>query len=153
MKKEESGKVLNHQMNFIEKISMIDEHILEIVYLSKINIEIEKVVKHIHTSNGTVQMKELQNISKLSQRQIERLFNAHIGISPKKLSGIVKFRRSLNLLKNSELTLVEIAVTAGYFDQSHFHKTFKSFMGVTPDFFSNHIFKNKSKSESLTVSL
>ncbi len=107
-------------MEYLEKISMIDKLILEIMCSSKINIQIEKIVKYIHRSNGIIQVEELQNISKVGQRQIERLFNPHIGISPKKLSGLIKFRTSLNLLKNRELTLVEVAVTAGYYNALFF---------------------------------
>jgi AraC family transcriptional regulator len=46
---------------------------------------------------------------------------------------------SCRKIETSEMSLVEIALAAGFADQSHFTKVFKRIMGMTPgDFQSNH---------------
>lgn len=77
------------------------------------------------------------NISK--RRQLERNFKKQIGISPKQLGKAIRFQASLQLLLNKKsLSLTNIAYESEYFDQSHFIKDFKDFVGVTPkDFLDN----------------
>jgi AraC family transcriptional regulator len=41
-------------------------------------------------------------------------------------------------LQTSELTLAEIALRAGFYDQSHFTRTFKTMMGFTPSQYRSH---------------
>lgn len=93
-------------------------------------------VNRILLSNGTVRMEELVSLPVcVSQRQIERLFRAYVGLSPKKFSEIVQFKSSLDLLKNDNLALTEVALMAGYFDQAHFINSFKKFAGISPERF------------------
>lgn len=47
----------------------------------------------------------------------------------------LKISKSLELIKNSSLSVTEIAYKAGFSDQSHFIRTFKSVIGFTPKTF------------------
>lgn len=88
----------------------------------------------------------IQKKYKISERQLERKFNAFIGVSPKKLQRITRFEKALMLLQNAEYSqLTGIAYNLGYTDQSHFIKDFKSFSGFSPYAF---ITKNAVGAES-----
>jgi AraC family transcriptional regulator len=50
-------------------------------------------------------------------------------------------------LAASELPLVEVALDAGFTDQSHFTKTFKRLMGITPAAFRNLHHQRKSRTK------
>lgn len=75
----------------------------------------------------------LLNKLNLSERSLERLFQSYIGISPKLYIRIMRFQRSIALLKErSSASLTDIAYSLDYFDQSHFIHDFKRFSGVSP---------------------
>jgi AraC-like DNA-binding protein len=44
----------------------------------------------------------------------------------------IRVEKSLSLLRNSSLTMADIAFTCGFTDQSHFIRCFKEFIGTTP---------------------
>ncbi len=75
----------------------------------------------IDYNSGSISVKQVAESLKLSTRQIQRIVNNSIGISPKRYSKIVRFRESI---KTSDLT--------NYYDQSHFLKDFKEFSCETP---------------------
>lgn len=93
-------------------------------------------MKKILDAHGAMHIDELSApVGCCSQRQIERLFKLHIGVSPKKFSEIIQFKFTLELLKKRDLPLIEVALSAGYFDQAHFIHSFKKFTGISPDKF------------------
>lgn len=67
------------------------------------------------------------------RRQLERHFKKQIGISPKQLSKVVRLQATLQtLLQQKPVRLTDIAYENEYFDQNHFIKDFKEFVGITP---------------------
>ncbi len=75
----------------------------------------------------------------ISSRHLRRIFNHYIGISPKKFSKIVRFQSVLkHMMSNSNNLSKGGYLDFGYFDQPHFIHEFKSFSGVTPNFFKQH---------------
>jgi AraC-like DNA-binding protein len=96
----------------------------------------DPLVNHIIQSN---EIRELTNFFKITQkykvseRQLERKFKTSVGISPKKLQRIVRFEKSLQLLRRADYKqLTSVAHELDYTDQSHFIKDFKDFSGMTP---------------------
>ncbi|MDR7128133.1 AraC-like DNA-binding protein [Algoriphagus sp. 4150] len=69
----------------------------------------------------------------LSPRQLQRVFNYHIGTTPKAFSNVIRFQHILSA-KPSKQSLKEnkLYFDLGFFDQAHFIKNFKTFYGVTP---------------------
>ncbi|HEY5825191.1 MAG TPA: AraC family transcriptional regulator, partial [Cyclobacteriaceae bacterium] len=60
--------------------------------------------------------------------------------TPKLYGKINRFQHSLGLINQKDTSLTDIAYEAGYFDQSHFIREFKSFTGVTPSSYSPQSF-------------
>lgn len=67
-----------------------------------------------------------------SERRLERAFDEQIGLSPKLFARIIRFQSFLNAIGSSNLTLLDGALKAGYYDQAHMIKDFRKFAGVTP---------------------
>lgn len=63
---------------------------------------------------------------------LNRQFSKIIGISPKRFERLIKFRKALCNLIDSEANLTNIGIHAGYFDQAHFIREFKLFLNNTP---------------------
>ena len=66
----------------------------------------------------------------LSPRRFRELFSNRTGFSPVYYKKLVRFYKSSNQINGKSLT--EVALSNGYFDQSHFIKDFKHFSGLTP---------------------
>lgn len=69
----------------------------------------------------------------LSPRQLRRIFNFYIGTTPKTFSNVVRFQHVLNARPSKQkLKQQKLYLDAGFFDQAHFIKDFKTFYGVSP---------------------
>lgn len=68
----------------------------------------------------------------LSVAQFRRLFCAKFSMSPTRYIQQMRVREACRLLNYSDQTVGEICVRIGYEQPSHFHKTFKRLVGLTP---------------------
>lgn len=68
----------------------------------------------------------------VSERQLQRRFKAHVGVSPRALQTILRFRRVFDAIEQPETSgWVEAALDAGYFDQPQMVRDFRRFLGCT----------------------
>jgi AraC family transcriptional regulator len=68
-----------------------------------------------------------------------RLFKRSTSLSPHQFVLRERVERAQELLKEHQLTLVEVASNLGFSDQSHFARVFRSVVGTTPKRYSrNH---------------
>lgn len=77
---------------------------------------------------------DIAKITGISVRTLQRQL-AQQGISYSRLVQEVRLQQALELLKNSELKLVEISELLGYSDASHFSRAFKKWTGFSPSQF------------------
>lgn len=66
---------------------------------------------------------------------LNRICNKVIGITPKKLERLIKYRKAVDFMLKTDMNFTDIALNAGYFDQPHFVKEFKHFTNSTPSEF------------------
>ncbi|MDQ1095986.1 MULTISPECIES: helix-turn-helix domain-containing protein [Chryseobacterium] len=90
-------------------------------------------IHHLIMNNGNIKMPELLADHFLSQRQFERNFKTLTGFSPKYFSRIIRFEKSITAAyHNQQLSLTELALHSGYFDQAHMIRDFREFSGKKP---------------------
>jgi AraC-like DNA-binding protein len=118
------------------RISVIEEFLISKLHY-KANDELVIVaVSIIKQCAGNIRITELSKRLFISQSQLEKRFRKIVGSSPKKFASIVRIN-SLTKASAQRNGLINLALDAGYFDQAHFIKDFKSFTGQTPEqFFS-----------------
>jgi AraC-like DNA-binding protein len=69
----------------------------------------------------------------LSSRQLQRLFQRYVGVSPKWVLQRYRLHEAAaRLTEGTSGTWAEVAVELGYFDQSHFIRDFTRAIGMTP---------------------
>ena len=84
-------------------------------------------------SSGAASVAELADAAGVSTRQIDRLFARYLGFPPKVLGRVLRFQLALRrLMVDPEVTLAQLAIECGYFDQAHFIKDFRRFSGGVP---------------------
>lgn len=89
-------------------------------------------VDRIVTSAGRTPIATLREATGLSKTRLAGMFREQIGVVPKVYARIVRYRRALALLERGAPSLVEIALEAGYYDQSHMNGEFRELGGITP---------------------
>lgn len=86
----------------------------------------------ISDSHGQVQVKEVALQSGYSERQLNRLFITQVGMNIKNYARLTRFNYVLRHIQTSPCFFAALSQEAGYFDQAHFDKDFKSISGVSP---------------------
>ncbi|HWR42377.1 AraC family transcriptional regulator [Sporomusa sp.] len=79
-----------------------------------------------------VTLEELEQISGLSKFNIIRSFKEEFAIPPHTYQTLLRINYAKRQLRQCK-HIVEVAYEAGFYDQSHFNKVFKSHTGVTPE--------------------
>lgn len=120
----------NHR-NYPELIGNIEKFLLVEILCTHTDPIIKEAIHEIMNKQGSVSIKKIIDKLSISRDSFEKKFRKQVGTSPKKFSNIVRFR-NLFENKNDEITLTEIGLNAGYYDQSHFIKDFKEITGKKP---------------------
>lgn len=103
---------------------------------TRIDAAVTHGVSLLQSSCGKLSVDELARQCGLSSRQLERRFLGEVGIPPRLLASIFRFRRVFDLLEQPESGgWVSAAIDAGYFDQAHMIRDFKRFAGQQPQAF------------------
>ena len=111
--------------------SMLDTHFLGLLPKTMITADsrLYESVDTILRSAGNVRIeKELS--PGISARQLRRLFEFYIGDTPKAFSKVVRFQKLLQ--SPGDIRKTRAYLDAGYYDQAHFIREFKSLYGLTP---------------------
>ena len=68
----------------------------------------------------------------MSVRQLERLCREHVGMGPASLYRQLRMRYAHWLVENTDRSVTEIAIEAGFADCAHFSRQFKDAYGLSP---------------------
>ncbi len=98
--------------------------------------QIEAIVRDIADARGLVSIGELGRRHGLSTRAMHREFLEVVGIPPKHYAKIVQVNAVVGAMQAGDHEeLASLAMNHGYFDQSHFIRDFKRFVGASPTVF------------------
>lgn len=104
---------------------------------------VEKICKIIKLHDNEINVSEIGKSLNVSQRLLQIKFKAATGLTIKKYIQILKFRKSVDQMVNSDiekLSLTDVAIYNKYFDQSHFIKKFKDVTKTTPKMFNSDLY-------------
>lgn len=91
------------------------------------------LTRMIAAENGGLTVRELSNRSGVGERRIERIFDKHVGVSPKVFGRIVRFAGAVRSIERAAtFELLDTALSYGYYDQSHMIHEFNEFAGTSP---------------------
>ena len=68
----------------------------------------------------------------LSTRQLERLFRRYLNRSPKRYYMELRLGRARNLLMQTDMNVINVALACGFTSPSHFSKCYRAQYGTTP---------------------
>lgn len=91
---------------------------------------IEDIMERVCERDGNLIIAKMASDMGYSQKYLDRIFRARIGISIKKYAENIRMRKAVQMLERSETD--NIFMELGFYDQAHFIKTFKRYTGQTP---------------------
>lgn len=92
-----------------------------------------KAFDELRLNDEAISYEKLIEGGATSKRDIQRKFKHYVGISPNVYQRLIKLNKLKIKLAHGEFdSLTQIAADYGYFDQAHFIRDFKFFMGITP---------------------
>jgi AraC-like DNA-binding protein len=119
-----------------ERVIIVEEFLYRRIALNRYFDfkRIEATINHIYKQKKNPSIDELSGIACLSVRQYERKFLDFIGLPPKQYLRISRFQKIIKLKRSlfSELNMTQLAFEAGYYDQSHFIREFRTLSGYSP---------------------
>ena len=68
----------------------------------------------------------------MSTRQLERLFRRYVHRSPKRYYMELRLQKARNLLMQTDMSVIEVALACGFTSPSHFSKCYRAHYGTTP---------------------
>ncbi len=91
-------------------------------------------VDRIAASGGRMPIEELATQTGFTRKHLGNLFQQQVGVSPKSLARIHRFRGALGLLNaaDGQVPWAALAEQCGYYDQSHLINEFRRFTGFSP---------------------
>ncbi len=97
------------------------------------NAVIRRVIDYIHDNlDQQLTLAELAFIANMSLYHFSRTFKQATGMAPHQYVLSTRIERAKALLLQGKLSVAEVALQVGFFDQSHFTRYFKRIVGVTP---------------------
>ena len=79
-----------------------------------------------------INLDELAAFVDLSRRQLERMFQKYLLCSPSRYYLRLRLIRARQLLKQTPISIVELAVLCGFVSTPHFSKCYREYFGVPP---------------------
>ena len=79
-----------------------------------------------------LRMEEIAGSLEISQRKLERLFQAEMGAGPQKVYRRMRLLAAHRFVEQTSLSVVEIAIRCGYRDPSAMTRAFREEFGAAP---------------------
>lgn len=102
------------------------------------NYTINKILTYLHMNiESHISLEKLAKDLNLSMGYASDIFKKHTGSSVMLYAKKLKIERAKVLLSGTDKSIMDISILLGFYDQSHFSRTFKSMEGVSPTDYRN----------------
>lgn len=128
-----SARLINVQFEWF-CLHLLKKHIshTEILDQNKISINVVEILSYIQDNFKTVDLDCICDRFSYSKGHIQRLIKKSTGYTFNEIVTKAKLKNACSLLHNNALTIQDIAGAVGFNDNSHFHRMFKKYIGLTP---------------------
>ena len=88
--------------------------------------------RRLDATSGTLSIATLAGEMGCSRKHLAEQFTRQVGVAPKALARVLRFKKAADLVRRRTLPLGDVAIRCGYADQAHFNREFREFAGDTP---------------------
>ena len=116
-----------------ERARIASEYLLRHLHEDRVSHALMNAVYDMISTRGTMRISELAAKNAISRKQLERVFDEHIGISPKSFSSLIRYQMLWQeLCAGTGRSTLDLVGRYGYFDQAHLLNDFKRHHTMTP---------------------
>jgi AraC-like DNA-binding protein len=124
---------LQNVANLEEGKNAVEKFLLNQLKNCKALLPFDSAMRVLLKNDGNMSIENAASLSCLSIKQFERKCKERVGMNPKMYARILKFSKAYRLHEAfPERSWIEIAHQAGFYDQMHMIRDFKTFAGVNP---------------------
>jgi AraC-like DNA-binding protein len=119
--------------SFDERVRIVEK---ELPVLNDQRNQRSEQLGKLFRKNGNQFFQSVEELAKqvyYSPRQLNRVVHQVFGFSAEELIVYKKFIESVKLIHIQDSSLTSVAYEAGFYDQAHFCRVFKSYTGYTPN--------------------
>ena len=125
--------VLFEEATLMGKIRAAERTLLTVLCPERADAAVLNAIHHILRTEGRARIGEVSAALALSTRQLERRFDAAMGLSPKALAGLMRYQLLWqDMALNPHFDPLDAVVRFGYTDQAHLLHDFRHRHGMSP---------------------
>ncbi len=115
-----------------ERAVYASRYLMKRLNIKNINNDMMNAVYDIIAAKGTISTAELAKRNVISKRQLERIFQQNMGITPKSFSSLVRYQMMWQEMCFEGGNTLDMIEKYGYYDQAHLLNDFKKRHTMTP---------------------
>lgn len=128
----ELGQKLWEPAAIEERVQLAEAALLRRMDLRQENSVFMEAVAEILSQRGALRMHELARDIHVSDRQLQRVFQENMGVSPKRFASLVRYQNLWrDILTVSGRQVMDEVCLLQYTDQAHLMREFKRYHGMT----------------------
>jgi len=94
---------------------------------------VEQAIKFISRNfSSEISIEDVANAVRISPSHLYRIFSSELGMPPAQFLIRYRINEACSILKNSDLSISEVAVSTGFSDPLYFSRAFKKIKGLSP---------------------
>lgn len=130
--KREIEPLLFDVSNIMDRIKIVEKYLIENIHLNRKNTLLMDSVNEILVHHGNIEIDQLSKDVHISSRQLQRIFSENIGLTPKKLSSLIRYQYLWqDALYRTDFDVMDAVSKYGFVDQSHLLNEFKKYHTLT----------------------
>lgn len=120
-------------MCYAELLILIYRHMSEVCLPVCSNEALKKAISYMREYfQKDINIEDVAKYSGVSERYLRKLFSQYMDMSPLDFLNRIRVNKSIELLRNTELSVKEICFVCGYKSPQYFSRVFKHQMGISP---------------------
>jgi transcriptional regulator GlxA family with amidase domain len=127
---------LSEESSWEARLQLLDDSL--VCDVPALSSEVAWLHRQLEASRGRGRVEPLMDQTGWSRRHVTAHFRRQLGVAPKAYTRLLRFDHARALLGRLSpgRTLADVAMEAGYYDQSHLTRDFIALAGVTPGAFA-----------------
>lgn len=114
--------------NLADWIRLAERLLLKKLETARENVTVDRVMQDILRHHGGLEIGRLSKKNLISSRQMERLFHEYVGITPKKLSNLIRYQCLWqDIVSQRHFNMMDAVHKYGYTDASHLIREFERY--------------------------
>jgi AraC-like DNA-binding protein len=116
------------------RLDLLDAELGQAEPEAALSPEVEWLRRQLAACQGATRVEPLMDETGWSRRHVTERFRRQLGVPPKAYARLLRFEHAAALLVEAApgRTLADVAMAAGYYDQSHLTRDFAALAGMTP---------------------